>query len=312
MEMKKHRITVGLCAYNAARTIQEAIDSILNQSASWHELIVLDDGSTDETLTFATKIAKKYTSRIRIIQQENRGIGEARNRILAEAQGEWLAYIDADDVWHPLKLARQMACISTQSRWGALVTRAWSWKDGGNPMESASFDFDSTPIATPYPKLEHQLLIKNFDFHPASVLWRTELLRNFGGYSTDRNGEDFAPFLNMALAQIPIGLLDERLYGGRISEGSLTHHSTNHYRGAIARLKAVDAALSRNMDGKGQLSKENLKLLHQGRQRFLRWAIYGVRKGYLPRDRRALAYPLLMEIQPIHSRWWEWLKLYLG
>lgn len=305
-------ITIGICAYNAAQTLGTAIESILKQSANWHELIVLDDGSSDNTYAIANEISVRYDGKIRIIQQKNKGIGEARNRILEEARGDWLAYVDADDVWHPLKLARQMACISTHSEWGGVVTRAWSWKDGDDPMATAPTYFDSNPIATPYPNLTYQLLAKNFDFHPASVLWRTEILRKFGGYSTDRNGEDFAPFLNIALAQVPIGVLDEKLYGGRLSHGSLTQLSTNHYRGAVARLKAIDIALSRKIVSTSKLSNEDLKLLDQGRQRFLRWAIYGVRKGYLPNERRSLAYPLLVEIKPVRSRWWEWLKLNLS
>lgn len=309
--MTEQGITIGICAYNAARTIQVAINSIVNQSASWHELIVLDDGSTDETHALATEIADRYASRIRVLRQVNRGIGEARNRVLAEAKGAWLAFVDTDDVWHPMKLARQIACLHRHPEWGALVTRAWAWKDGEDPMEQAPSELKAEPHAVAYPMLAKQLLSRNFDFHPASVLWRTKTLRIYGGYGHDRNGEDFAPFLSMAMARVPVGILDEKLYGGRIAGGSLTRLSTNHYQGAMARIKAIDAWLSNQISNTTSLSNSDLKLLNEGRQRFLRWAIYGLRSGFRRDEAKLLARPIIAEIEPSYSRHWEWLKFHL-
>lgn len=307
--MNTQSITIGICAYNAASTLDEAINSILTQSASWNEVIILNDGSNDETGEVAQRYVRRYPGKVRYIQQENTGIGVARNHILKFAQGDWLGFVDADDIWHPNKLDRQMKCLQCNPGWGALVTRAWSWGAGEDPMIKAPTSLPDEPNAILYHTLEKQLLTKNFDFHPASVIWRTSTLRECGGYGNDRNGEDFAPFLNMALMGVQVGILDEQLYGGRITEGSLTRLSTNHYRGAVARLTAIEAALSRHATGTNKLTSDTLQLLNVARQRFLRWAIYGVRKGFPRMQRSKVAEPLIKELQPTHVRWLERLKL---
>jgi glycosyltransferase involved in cell wall biosynthesis len=91
-------------AFNAARFLREAIDSVLAQTHPDLDIIVVDDGSTDETAT----IAGTYGDRLRLVRQENRGPAGARNRGLDCAQGEYVAFLDADDLWLPDKLSRQM------------------------------------------------------------------------------------------------------------------------------------------------------------------------------------------------------------
>jgi glycosyltransferase involved in cell wall biosynthesis len=91
--------------FNGERYLQEALDSILAQTYQPLELIVVDDGSTDGTAT----LAAGYGERIRYLWQANAGEASARNRGLSAAQGEFIAFLDADDLWHPEKLTRQVA-----------------------------------------------------------------------------------------------------------------------------------------------------------------------------------------------------------
>jgi glycosyltransferase involved in cell wall biosynthesis len=100
-------ISVVIPAYNAAKFIVRAIDSVLAQSRRPDEVIVVDDGSTDET---ADKI-KKFGSQIRYIYQENAGAGVARNTGIEAAGGEWIAFLDADDEWLPERLGRQCGLL---------------------------------------------------------------------------------------------------------------------------------------------------------------------------------------------------------
>lgn len=100
-------ISVIIPTYNRAYLIREAIDSVLGQTNPNLELIVVDDGSTDET----AEVLARYGERVRVIRQENRGVSAARNAGIAAASGEWIAFLDSDDLWKPRKLEKQMAWL---------------------------------------------------------------------------------------------------------------------------------------------------------------------------------------------------------
>jgi glycosyltransferase involved in cell wall biosynthesis len=98
-------ISAIIPAYNHARFLAQAIESALAQTLPPVEVIVVDDGSTDET----AEVLARYAGRIRVIHQANRGVAAARNAGAAAAVGDYLAFLDADDVWAPGKLAAQTA-----------------------------------------------------------------------------------------------------------------------------------------------------------------------------------------------------------
>ena len=114
--MSTHRpeITVAMPAYNAAAHLREALDSILTQTFEDFELLVVDDGSTDNTLALATAAAEA-DSRVRIERLSvNRGRATARNMALGRARGRYLAWMDADDIALPQRLELQHACLEAQ------------------------------------------------------------------------------------------------------------------------------------------------------------------------------------------------------
>jgi glycosyltransferase involved in cell wall biosynthesis len=94
-------------AFNCARYLSEAIDSVLAQDYRPSEIIVVDDGSTDGT----ADVALSYKNHVRYLRQANAGPAAARNYGLRVASGDFMALLDADDIWHPEKLRRQMACF---------------------------------------------------------------------------------------------------------------------------------------------------------------------------------------------------------
>src|SRR4028119_1061372 len=115
------RVSVIIPVYNCDRYIQEAIESVLNQTYSDYEIIVVDDGSTDNTRS----VLEPYFHRIHYIYQENQGASAARNRGLQEARGKFVAFLDADDFFLlPSKLAEQVACFEAQPRLG-VVHSGW-------------------------------------------------------------------------------------------------------------------------------------------------------------------------------------------
>jgi glycosyltransferase involved in cell wall biosynthesis len=99
------RVSVIIPTHNRAEFLAEAIDSALSQTHAPTEVIVIDDGSTDNT----AEVLSGYGNRIKAVRQQNRGVSAARNAGVALASGDLLAFLDADDVWMPKKLERQVA-----------------------------------------------------------------------------------------------------------------------------------------------------------------------------------------------------------
>ncbi|MCK4960446.1 MAG: glycosyltransferase family 2 protein, partial [Planctomycetes bacterium] len=95
MNDESYSVSVVIAAYNAEKYIQRAIDSVLAQSLPADEIIVVDDGSTDNT----GDAVKHYGSKVRYIYQENAGPASARNTAIEAATGTWIAFLDADDEW---------------------------------------------------------------------------------------------------------------------------------------------------------------------------------------------------------------------
>ncbi len=99
------KVSVIITAYNSASTITAAINSALQQTVPPYEVIVIDDGSTDST----ADLVAGYSDRVRLVRQSNQGPSAARNTGLAMASGDFIAFLDGDDTWHPEKLAIQLS-----------------------------------------------------------------------------------------------------------------------------------------------------------------------------------------------------------
>src|SRR5271170_4573943 len=104
-------ISVVIPAYNAAAYLGAAVESVLAESTGNIEVVVVDDGSTDNT----SGVASEYSSRIRYIRQANKGIAGARNRGIAESCGTLVGLLDADDTWLPGKVAKQLSALAANN-----------------------------------------------------------------------------------------------------------------------------------------------------------------------------------------------------
>jgi glycosyltransferase involved in cell wall biosynthesis len=105
-------ITVLMSCYNAENWLEEAVESVLSQTYSNFEFILVDDGSKDETLGIIRKY-EKSDSRIKVITKVNTGLSDSLNAGIAQAQGLWTARLDADDISEPTRLEKQLAFISS-------------------------------------------------------------------------------------------------------------------------------------------------------------------------------------------------------
>ena len=103
-------ISVIIPTYNRAHTLKRALDSVLAQTRPADEIIVVDDGSSDDT----EQLIQQHYPQVTYIKQANQGVSAARNRAIEIATGEWLALLDSDDEWLPEKLATQLALLEQQ------------------------------------------------------------------------------------------------------------------------------------------------------------------------------------------------------
>jgi len=111
---KTPKVSVIIPTYNTAKYLDDAIASVLNQTYTNYEIIVIDDGSTDNTV----EIVEKYQNKISYIYQENQGVSAARNKGIAASQGEFIAFLDADDIFMAHKLEKQVAVFERQPELG--------------------------------------------------------------------------------------------------------------------------------------------------------------------------------------------------
>lgn len=130
-------VSVIIPTFNRASCICSAIDSVLCQTYKDYEIIIVDDGSTDNT---KETIIKRYGNTIRYIYQDNEGVSSARNRGIYNAKGDWIAFLDSDDTWKPDKLDRQIKVLSDT---GASICLAGHEDDSGNKFLNFT---DSVPV----------------------------------------------------------------------------------------------------------------------------------------------------------------------
>lgn len=112
------KVSVTIPAYNCETTIEATVDSVLHQSLAPHEILVMDDGSTDGT----AKILQSYGPKITVYRQPNGGLSSARNALIAKSRGELISFLDSDDLMHPKYLEAQTAVASKYPNAAALFS----------------------------------------------------------------------------------------------------------------------------------------------------------------------------------------------
>lgn len=132
MNGKPHapRVSVIIPSYNHERFVGLAIESALAQTLPPHEIVVMDDGSTDGT----TEVLNRYAGRIQAVRQTNAGVSAARNAGVARSSGELLAFLDADDEWQPRKLELQVRAWQTSPQPGLVHCGVVDIDGDGNPL----------------------------------------------------------------------------------------------------------------------------------------------------------------------------------
>jgi glycosyltransferase involved in cell wall biosynthesis len=180
-------VSVVIPTYNRLRQLTSALESVLAQRYSGFEVIIVDDGSQDGTRQHIENLISSRCgteTSLRYIFQGNRGSSTARNRGIAEARGEWIAFLDSDDVWYPDKLEWQVRAVKAyKDVCGACITDARLVNDSG--MEMTSFRKTGKTYTQEIGLAENvvQRLAWTFDhFWVTSLLVRSDLARQIGGF----------------------------------------------------------------------------------------------------------------------------------
>jgi len=193
-------VSVIIPAYNSACTITDCINSVIEQTYENIEIIVVDDGSTDNTVEKIQVLASICTKKIKIIRQSNNGPSSARNRGIKMAAGDYIAFLDSDDRWYPDKIARQVDVLQKNSS-AMLIGCLYSIGD------RQAFTSCSTKVEK---RTLFQLLLKN-SFVTSAVMCRREVLLRFCFNEQQKYSEDYRLWLQLAANGYTCLLLNEAL-----------------------------------------------------------------------------------------------------
>jgi glycosyltransferase involved in cell wall biosynthesis len=245
---KTPQVSVIIPTYNSEHYIKDAIESVLNQTYQDYEIIVIDDGSTDNT----RQILEPYQGKINYIYQKNQGVSHARNRGLLEAKGELIAFLDADDFFLPEKLTEQVACFATQPDLG-IVTSGWRLvnETGENLSDVEPWKY--------CPKLDLENWIIWKPVLPSAMMFSRKWLQLGGGFNPDlKAAED----TDLVLRLIRMGC--QSTFVKQVTTCYRQHHSSVLAKSIGKLAKSVDTVID-NFFADPDLPEGVLKVEKQAR-----------------------------------------------
>ncbi len=251
-------VSVIIPAFNAEKHLAETLESLRAQTFSDFEAIIVDDGSTDRTAA----VAQAYVEgdpRFRLFRQKNAGVAGARNAALAQAKGQWIAFLDADDVWMPEKLEVQSKIAREQPEVDFIFSNYFIW-NGSKDIEQRYLSAKKLPTGDPLVRLISYNL-----FGISSVLVKRSLLDKVGVFDQSlAPAEDWDLWLRMAEKGFnPFGvfipLLRYRVWSGNASGNSLRMAATN--------IRVLEKGLARNQNNT-RVSSAYQKALRAAQSKF--------------------------------------------
>ena len=249
------RVSVIIPVHNRADLIGATLQSVLAQTRLPEEVFVIDDGSTDATAEVVAKFTQKsggggISGGIRLVRQENAGPSAARNHGLSLARGEYIAFLDADDLWLPRKLERQIAVLEAQPEVAGVYCRMFKFcatlDDLGRPEPQ-------NMIAPPAGVAGVEHILRTMCIQSSTAVVRSSVIRGAhtgefrGGLSFDeklRAAEDAIFFAEIALRG-PWRMVDEALVAYRVHDVQLTKEAWHGVKTTEARAAWCRANVSR-------------------------------------------------------------------
>jgi len=238
-------ISVVLPVFNGEETIKETVNSVLNQTFRNWELIVINDGSQDATLEIVSSIKDE---RIKVFSYPNKGQPASRNRGIARAKGEYISFIDADDLWTADKLEAQYQALRDNPQ--AAVAYSWTdWIDeSGQLLSCGSYISENGDVFA-------QLLLQDFIANGSNPLIRRQALLNVGNFDESlSNAHDWDMWLRLA-AHYPFVVVPSAQILYRKSTSSM---SANVWGMEASSLRVIEKALAQAPESIQQLKRSIL------------------------------------------------------
>lgn len=216
-------VTIIIPTYNRAAVLEDSIQSVLNQTYTEYELLIIDDGSTDNTETVISRI---HDNRLRYIKMpENRGVAAARNEGIRQAKYSYIAFQDSDDYWKKEKLEKQMAYLAGKPEIALLYCPYECRKADGSIINVPD---SNIPLSEKQGNIYKYMLRRNTIGTPG-VLLRRECLDKTGLFCEDLTClEDWELFLRIS-KYYEIGFQDEPLIKVNLSTDGVSHNISGYY-----------------------------------------------------------------------------------
>jgi len=257
-------VSIVMPCYNAAARLPQSVASVLSQTFADWELIAVDDGSTDDTLSW---LQARTDPRLRVHTQPNRGVSATRNVALGLARGQYIAFLDADDTWAPTFLATLFAAL--QARPDAVLTYC-GWQNIGLPGPRGE-PFITPDYETP---AKRETLFAGCRWPIHAAMTKRDAILAAGGFDANlKNAEDYALWLEVAgnttIVRVPEVLAYYHFHDAVQASG-------NRARAALHLLSAQQAYLARHPDFAAQLGRARRRdliygnLLKQGYENYWR------------------------------------------
>jgi glycosyltransferase involved in cell wall biosynthesis len=221
------KVSVVIPAFNSARYIREAIESVFDQDYCDYEIIVIDDGSTDSTLN----IVKSYSSRINILTQDHKGPGAARNLGVHHAQGDYIAFLDSDDIWLYDKLRTQVAVLDAEPNLSFVCSEAFVFTDDDGVIDLWQKDPNVTE--------SFECLLENNFITTLTVLMRRSCFKAVKGFDERLlNAQDYDLWLRLTMNKYKFKYICKPLAKYR-------RHQMNNTRNTDQRVRSYELLLKK-------------------------------------------------------------------
>lgn len=217
------RVTAAIPTYNRGPLVVEALTSVLAQTYEDLEIVVVDNGSTDDT----EERLRPYLDRITYVKQENRGRAGARNRAIEVARGAYIAFLDSDDTWLPDRLERQVPVLDADPETALVHGHVEVVDDGGRPVDAQTRLHRRLWTKAHAAPVTYAGYANECRCFTSTVLVRRDVLQEIGGYDESIGLEDLDLYLRIAMSH-RIAFLDGaplaryRFHGAQTANEELT------------------------------------------------------------------------------------------
>jgi glycosyltransferase involved in cell wall biosynthesis len=285
-------ISVLMPVFNAAPYVESAVRSVLSQTFRDFELLIIDDGSSDASLSILERLASA-DARIRLTTRPNKGLVATLNELLAGARAPWLARMDADDLCRPTRFERQLQFLEANPSVVAVGSRVLFIDSEGLPLMEAMDRYT-------HEQIDAELLRPGLAIVHPSAMISAAACRAIGGFSDQyRHAEDLDFFLRLgevgALANLDEPLLDYRIHGASVSHRFVDEQAQSARR-------AIEAALARRgvAGGRAAPSQQPASAFESKGALHRKWTWWALGAGHLHTARKHARLAILAE--PFHPQ----------